>query len=100
MADGDVSAQDLLKRLDKYHNKLVELAAKTEAEVIALRAAVDIVNKQKETKWSKYKPVIMAAVYVIAILSVLWGARQLGYCSVSLESLTKGGAQRCEQKDF
>ena len=98
MADGDVSAQDLLKRLDKYHDKLIKLTEKTEAEVNTLRAAVDAVSSQKESNWRKYKPIIMLVLYVAAFLIVLFGARQLGYCSISIKSITEGGAQRCEQK--
>lgn len=95
MADGDVSAQDLLKRLDKYHDKLLELTSKTEQEVITLRNATEAVNRQRDSFWERFKYIIQPTLCAVLIVLILIVGRQLDYCKISIESFTKGGVERC-----
>jgi hypothetical protein len=88
---------ELLDHIKGYHDQMVKMTEKTAHQVNVLRAAVKVVNGQKETVWSKVKTLMPLIVIVLAIIGLLL-MKPAGVCEVSI-SVEKGlGIKRCEQK--
>lgn len=93
-----LTEKELLEHIKGYHDQMIEITEKTALQVQTLSRAVDALDKQKLSKWNKYKSVAVPAILLVLIFLFLLGLRKLDYCKINVESFSKGGVERCEQE--
>ena len=72
MAD-DISAKELLDKLDSYHKEIVALARETTSSVSTLESATSRVEASEKKVWNVYKPQIATAIVLFALLIFIIG---------------------------
>jgi len=98
MADRDdhVSSQQLMKQLDKFHKEVVAYAEKTTANIETLKAATDLVNKQKDSKWAKFRT-LMPIIIITLLIVLLFCMRPAGVCSLAFNTEKLVSLDMCEE---
>lgn len=68
MGNGEISAKDLLEKLDAYHNEIVALAKETTSSVEILRTAEARVTASEHKFWKENKPLLT---FIATLLTIL-----------------------------
>lgn len=93
-----ISSKDLLDKLDNYHHEIVAFAQQTTQNVQTLKDATDVVNRQKDTFWTRAKAWIPVILILLAIIGVLL-MKPAGVCQVSISADKGLQIQSCEQNN-
>ncbi len=73
MSNGEISAKDLLEKLDSYHNEIVALARETTSSVTTLKAAEARVVASEHKFWKENKPLFTLLATLLALLLFVIG---------------------------